>query len=316
MTAVRVVRLPVMLTTIRKYPPPGIDTEKARRHLWRQCGGPIDDVPLLLDVLMQIGLVEVQDTWLKVTKAGLKVATQDHQSGGRLLGLALIRSGLFASQARSLLEVSEIDVSRSLVCPRDLALTFAPQLTGILRRFAGSVVLTDRLTVAADVVAEISDVWSLLPPTAGPDFDYRKDMGNRGELYSYQYCRLAADDPAKVRWVARDDETLGYDIEDANFAPKRMIEVKASGDKSVRFFLSRNEWGMAHRFGDCYEIHFWGGISLKAPVKDEFDKLTGLGYPLIFRGLEGMLASNQLSAVPTQYLVTRSGASERTGPTE
>ncbi|MYS22584.1 MULTISPECIES: DUF3883 domain-containing protein [unclassified Streptomyces] len=252
-----------------------------------------------------MGLVEAQDTRLKVTKAGVKIATQDHQSGGKLLGLALIRSGLFAGQARSLLEVSNINPSRSLSCPKELALSVAPQLTGILRRFTGAVALTDQLTVAADLVAEISDVWSLLPPTAGPEIDFRKDMGNRGELYSYRYCRSIASDAAKVRWVARDDETLGYDIEDLNLTPKRLIEVKASGETAVRFFLSRNEWRMAHRFESAYEIHFWGGVSLKTPAKDEFDKLTKLGYPLIFRGLEGLLASKHLTAMPTQYLVTQ-----------
>ncbi|WP_159026321.1 DUF3883 domain-containing protein [Streptomyces sp. CLI2509] len=300
-----------MLSGIRRYPPPGMDIRKARLYLWRECGGPMDDVPILLDLLMQVGLVEAQETWLRLSKEGRKVATQDHRTGGKHLGLALIRSGIFAAQASRLLEVSEVDASRSLVCPAGRAVSVAPQLIGILRRFGQAVSVTDELKVSADLVTEMGDVWSLLPPPATPEADYRKDMGNVGELFSYRYCRMAADDPAKVRWVARDDESLGYDIEDLNFTPKRRIEVKASAEKVVRFFLSPNELEVARRLGGAYEVHFWGGVSLKVPVKEEFDRLTKDGYPLVFRGLAELLTSGYFSAVPTQYLVTRSDSEDR-----
>ncbi len=271
----------------------------------------MDDVPILLNLLMQVGLVEAEGTWLRLSKEGRKVATQDHRTGGKHLGLALIRSGIFAAQVSRLLEVGKVDSSRSLVCPAELAISVAPQLIGILRRFGQAVSLTNELNVSADLVTEMGDVWSLLPPPVTPEADHRKDMGNRGELYSYRYCRLAADDPAKVRWVARDDESLGYDIEDLNFVPKRRIEVKASAEKVVRFFLSPNELEVARRLGDAYEVHFWGGVSLKAPVKGEFDRLTKDGYPLVFRGLATLLTSGYLSAIPTQYLVTRSDGDDR-----
>lgn len=264
----------------------------------------MDDVPTLLNILTRAGLVEVEETWLHLTKAGRKVATQDHRTGGKFLGLALMRSGVFAAQASRLLEVSAINDDQSLVCPAEVAIKVAPQLVGVLRRFGQSVALTDELTVSADLVTELGDVWSLLPPTATPETDYRKDMGNRGELFSYRYCRINADDPARVRWVARDDESLGYDIEDLNFVPKRRIEVKASAEKVVRFFLSPNELEVARRLGPDYEVHFWGGVSLRSPLKDEYERLTKIGYPLIFRGLDGLLSSGHLSAVPTQYLVT------------
>ncbi|MFJ4755004.1 DUF3883 domain-containing protein [Streptomyces sp. NPDC088763] len=268
----------------------------------------MSDIPMLVDILIQIGLVEINDTWLRTTKAGVRVATQDHQVGGRLLGQALIRAGLFAGQIRRLLEVSDIDSAGSLVCSRDLAVSVAPQLTGILRRFA-TVSFSDELRIEASLVSEMGDVWSLLPAPVGPVLDFKKDMGNRGELYSYQFCRMHAADGTKVRWVARDDETLGYDIEDLNYDPKRRIEVKASGDANVRFYLSQNEWAVARELGDNYEVHFWGGISLKSPVQEEFDKLRGLGFPLIFRGLSNLITSGSLAAIPTQYLVTRSDGS-------
>ncbi|MET7906625.1 DUF3883 domain-containing protein [Streptomyces sp. NPDC005355] len=117
---------------------------------------------------------------------------------------------------------------------------------------------------------------------------------------------INADDPTAVRWVARDDESLGYDIEDSNFSPKRRIEVKASAEKIVRFFLSPNELEVARRLGDDYEVHFWGGVSVKASIKEEYERLVRDGYPLIFRGLDALLRSGRLNAVPTQYLVTES----------
>ncbi|MDK1346390.1 DUF3883 domain-containing protein [Streptomyces sp. 378] len=269
------------------------------------------DVPQILDVLMQAGLVETEETWLRLTKAGRKVATQDHRTGGKFLGLALVRSGVFAAQASRLLEVSAINDDQSLVCPAEVAIKVAPQLIGVLRRFGQPVSLADELTVSAELVTEIGDVWSLLPPPSVPEVDHRKDMGNRGEIFSYRYCRSKADDPGKVRWVARDDESLGYDIEDLNFMPKRRIEVKASAEKVVRFFLSPNELEVARRCGSDYEVHFWGGVSLKAPLKEEYERLAKDGYPLIFRGLNDLLVSGRLSAVPTQYLVT---ASDGSGP--
>lgn len=304
MTGVRVDRLPVILTNIRKYPPPGVSTTDAHRYLWRQCGGPMADVAMLVEILVQVGLVESNESRLRTTKAGVRVATQDHQVGGKLLGEALIRSGIFSGQIRRLLEVSEIDSAGSLVCSRELALSVAPQLTGILRRFS-TVSFVDKLRVPAPLLSKLDGVWPLLPASVGPELDFRKDMGNRGELYSYQYCRTEAADGTKVRWVARDDETLGYDIEDLNYDPKRRIEVKASGDEKVRFFLSQNEWNVAREHGETYEVHFWGGVSLATAVEEEFGKLTGRGYPLIFRGLSSLLDSGVLSAVPTQYVVTR-----------
>ncbi|MCP9957280.1 DUF3883 domain-containing protein [Streptomyces sudanensis] len=250
--------------------------------------------------------MEISERRLRATKAGVRVATQDHQVGGRLLAEKLIRSGIFSGQIRRLLEVSEIDATGSLVCSRDLAVSVAPQLTGILRRFS-TVSFTEQLRVHASLVSELAGVWSLLPPAVAPEVDFKKDMGNRGELYSYQYCRMQAADGTKVRWVARDDETLGYDIEDLNYDPKRRIEVKASGEEEVRFFLSRNEWNVARELGEAYEVHFWGGVSLKVEVQQEFSRLTGRGYPLIFRGISSLLDSGALSAIPTQYLVTRAG---------
>ncbi|MGW2049479.1 DUF3883 domain-containing protein [Streptomyces sp. NPDC001858] len=265
----------------------------------------MSEISTLLEILTQVGLVEYEDTWLRITRSGVKIATQDHQVGGRILGKTLIQAGIFGGQVRRLLEVSQVDDAGTLVCPRDLALRVAPQLTGILRRFS-AVTLSMELRVEASMVADMGDVWSLLPAPASPKIDTKKDMGNRGELYSYQYCRMNSSDSSKVRWVARDDETLGYDIEDLNYTPRRRIEVKSSGDGKVRFFLSRNEWNVAHELGEHYEVHFWGDVSLKLPVQQEFEKLMKLGYPIILRGISDLLASGRLAVTPTQYLVTHS----------
>jgi hypothetical protein len=84
----------------------------------------------------------------------------------------------------------------------------------------------------------------------------RKSIGNRGELYSYQLERLNAEVASDIVGVSRDNDNLGHDIEDRSVNPRRRIEVKASGDTTVRFFLSDNEWDKAHEHSDHYEIHF------------------------------------------------------------
>ena len=66
------------------------------------------------------------------------MATQDHQSGGRLLARALIDAGFFLGQARRLSESWSADPeSRTYVCQQKVAVGVAPQLVGQLRRFPG-----------------------------------------------------------------------------------------------------------------------------------------------------------------------------------
>jgi hypothetical protein len=110
--------------------------------------------------------------------------------------------------------------------------------------------------------------------------------------------------------VALDDDSLGYDIRNAETSPARCIEVKGSQGQDVRFFLSSNEWEVGHGLGDAYEIHFWGSISLTRPRAAEYRELREKGYPLVFRNLARALESGHLIGTPSQYLVTKAGCDE------
>ncbi len=120
--------------------------------------------------------------------------------------------------------------------------------------------------------------------------------------------RLESQNPSSVLWVARDDETLGYDIEDRSTDDVQRIEVKASRQSEVRFFLSAREHTVAHRVPKSYGVHFWGDIDLSRDPMSEFSLLRERGFPLIFDDLAAHLADNRLEAVPTKYLVTLGAA--------
>lgn len=142
-----------------------------------------------------------------------------------------------------------------------------------------------------------------LPTSPSIESDPRKDVGNRGELYTYHFEQLHAEDSSMIRWVAKDNEGLGYDVEDISVYPHRRIEVKASTSSEIRFFLSANEWEMAHYYGEHYEIHFWGGIDLNRVLAEEYSRLRAIGYPLIYQDVAKHLEEDLLNAIPTQYVV-------------
>jgi hypothetical protein len=162
--------------------------------------------------------------------------------------------------------------------------------------------------VPLPIVRELSSAWALLPPENPGDSNadvLRKNIGNRGELYSYQLERLGAQSASDIFWVARDDERLGYDIEDRSNALRRRIEVKASGDTVVRFFLSDNEWRKAHETPHLYEIHFWGGIDLGKDPAEEFQQLRSKGYPQVFVDLPDLLSKGNLESTPVKWRISQ-----------
>lgn len=63
------------------------------------------------------------------------------------------------------------------------------------------------------------------------------------------------------RWVAIDDNTAGYDIlsyDQWERGPRnRLIEVKSTIASPLRFYVTRNEWEQALKFGDAYHFHIW-----------------------------------------------------------
>lgn len=62
-------------------------------------------------------------------------------------------------------------------------------------------------------------------------------------------------------WMSIEDNTAGYDIQ--SFDPgsegpiARLIEVKSTIASPLRFWLSRNEWETAKKFGSAYHFHIW-----------------------------------------------------------
>ncbi len=62
-------------------------------------------------------------------------------------------------------------------------------------------------------------------------------------------------------WMSIEDNTAGYDIQsfDAGSGEPvaRLIEVKSTIASPLRFFLSRNEWETAKKFGPAYHFHVW-----------------------------------------------------------
>lgn len=63
------------------------------------------------------------------------------------------------------------------------------------------------------------------------------------------------------RWMAIEDNTAGYDVLSYNSGPygplNKLIEVKSTIASPLRFFLTRNEWEQAIKFGKAYVFHVW-----------------------------------------------------------
>jgi hypothetical protein len=62
-------------------------------------------------------------------------------------------------------------------------------------------------------------------------------------------------------WMSIEDNTAGYDIQSFDSGVEgpvaRLIEVKSTIASPLRFFLSRNEWETAKKFGSSYFFHVW-----------------------------------------------------------
>ena len=300
LTTARIARLPQVMRAVGAQGPTGLPKDRARPICFKVCGGPLDDVACLIDALMEASLLSEDGTHYRLTKLGRHVRTQDHQNGGRLLATALIESGQFAEQARVILEELGM-IDDELFCT-NRTLVRAPQLASLLLRWP-DVRRNGGLRIPPDVADMLGKVWALLPQRDERDEGGRKAVGDRGELYTYQLERERTTRMASVRWVARDDETLGYDVENLEVDPSRKIEVKASVGEDIKFYLSANEWRQAHRYGEFYEIQFWATISIGTPPQKEYQRLRELGYPKVYQNVAKLLSDGVLAAQPSIYEV-------------
>ena len=219
-------------------------------------------------------------------------------------------------QARLLLDTFPIGPDGSLRCRLREARKAAPQLVGLLERWPGT--KDSELFLPPQLTDELHAIWALLSPPVekgGLEEVRRKSIGDRAEVYSYQFERLSATVATAIVWVARDDDTLGYDLEDRSANPRRRIEVKGSGGSEIRFFMSDNEWRKAHDNPGSYEIHFWGRIDLNRPVADEYNELRRLGYPVVFPNIPNLRADGVLDAQPERWRIISNGPDLLAGPT-
>jgi len=206
-----------------------------------------------------------------------------------------------------MLDIAVTAQDGNLSCPTRTARQRCPQLVGVLQ-FWPDVVETSRIHIPDYLARELDTVWALLPPPS-PDEAIseaiRQNIGNRGEIYSFQHELVKAADRSHIVWVARDDSDLGYDIEDRSVNPRRRIEVKASGGTPVKFLMSDNEYRKSRDDPTTYELHFWGGIDLNVDAAEEYTRLRRQGYPLIFVDLPALISAGEFEAEPTKWRITK-----------
>jgi hypothetical protein len=121
---------------------------------------------------------------------------------------------------------------------------------------------------------EVIDWWDRLQSMGRRIADQsRLDQGREAERLSllHEEGRLKALGIGRSpKWVSIEDNTVGYDILSYDPGPTepvaRLIEVK-SFRNSGRFFLSRNEWETARKFGGAYSFHVWDIANRKLSLK-------------------------------------------------
>jgi uncharacterized protein DUF3883 len=280
---------------------------EARRLVWSRIGGPYTEVEKLLDLLTEMGLVESVDGRLARLKAAAPLVAGSEQELVRRFGEMLVRQGCFGDQARMLFENGRIGAGGELVCTPRIAHAGAPQLLGLLSYWEGVEMLPEvkippalleTLGLGTEVLWPVDD----LQPTWVRE---QKAVGNRAESYSVKWLRSSASDPTRIAWVAKDTDSLGYDIEDRSVRPYRAVEVKGSRSKEVAFIVSAKELDKANELGPRYFLHFWGGIDLNRPVDREYTALLSSGYPLILSDLAAELRSATWLMTPDSWRVTR-----------
>lgn len=141
------------------------------------------------------------------------------------------------------------------------------------RRRVLSIVGDDQLQCleTAGVLAEPADEeavkwWDTLAAASRAAEERRNlEIGREGErlTIAYERKRLAANGiPEEPKWVALDDNSLGYDVLSFNRGEgkalrNKYIEVKACAYSPLRFFLTRGEWEFAAAHRKEAAFHIW-----------------------------------------------------------
>lgn len=280
---------------------PGVDRETCLDALRSSVGGPRVELPEHLQLLREVGLVFEEEERYRRTAEGRRLASMGFANARRHLASTVIQSGLMYDQVRRLIEASTIRTDGSAFVRLGHLRRVAPQLAGLLAAWEG-VVGQSLVDVPADLFAEMDTPWSLIPLPRVDD-GRRKAVGSRAEAYSFHFLRLNGAMPPMLTWVALDDDSLGYAIEDRSTGTVRRVEVKGSEQPPVRFFLSENEHHVAYTDPSSYAVHFWGEINLNRNPRDEFELLRRKGFPLVFADLSSHLSDGRLQATATKFRV-------------
>ena len=281
---------------------PGIASNRLSIELRPHLDGPREEIPHLVHVLSQLGLLYFDSDRYSLSSRGRRAKTLSEDRAQRELAELLIQTGFLHDQVRQLIEASTVGqdgVAQSSVAQLRRS---APQLLGLLRVWP-NVVGPSFVNIPPELFALIDTPWSLVPSPV-PDQGTLGAVGHRAEAYSFHLLRRESNQPTSVVWVARDDQTLGYDIEDRSAEEVHRVEVKGSQGSAVRFYLSAHEHEVAHQYPSSYAIHFWGEIDVNRIPQMEFNALRQRGFPLRFEDLASHLADRRLDAVPTNYRVT------------
>ena len=283
--------------------PPGISEGKLVGTLRPQTDSPPKEITQLVHVLARLGILHVDSDRYYLSRKGRRAATLSEDRARRELAELLIQSGLLHEQVRQVVQASIIDhegMARSKVVQLRHS---APQILGLLRAWP-NIVGPSFVRIPPTLFDMIDAPWSLVPSPSEKE-GIREAIGHRAEAYSFHLLRSESNYPTSVVWVSRDDQGLGYDIEDRSEGQVHRVEVKGSQGKDVRFLLTANELDVAHQDPGSYEIHFWGEINLNRSPDVEFSTLRNRGFPVRFEDLAAHLADQRLQARPTRYLVTR-----------
>lgn len=287
--------------------PPGIDLSQLVRTLRPRIDSPPAEIPQLVQILARLGFLHVDSERFHLSNRGRRALTLSEDRARKELAELLIQSGLLHEQVRQVIQASTIDHEGMALSRVAQLRRSAPQLLGLLRAWP-NVVGPSYVRIPPDLFELIDAPWSLVP---SPDEQEgtREAVGHRAEAYSFYLLRLESNFPTSVVWVSRDDQSLGYDIEDGSTGCVHRIEVKGSRHRDVRFLLTANEYDVAHQDPNSYEVHFWGEINLSRSPAVEFKTLRERGFPLRFDDLAAHLADSRLHAKPIRYLVTRGPSS-------